>query len=373
MIQKESNKEHRVSHSILNWSLAAFAFAVLAWLATFNILGAHTDSWRYRIYPAFESTYFHERDGARVFTFLGVYYMIAGAVILACLALGIHLPAPRPWLARSIRLPMTGAYWTVLGLCMLSLFVGVQAAVIVSRVTNKFYLDWVPVWDAAKLWYEVTKTLGKTCAITMLFLFIPVSKSCFWLDLFNLKFERAIKFHRWLAWFLVSVVVVHAASAVASLSSARQFKNCMWPSEKCVNPGRAWGTYESIVTSRRITYGWFCFVLAIPLVTTSLPWFRRHKFEWFYYTHFLFIPCMVLLHLHFQGMIYYAAPGLAATRSTRCCGSVLRDVRFESYVLQLPYEDMSAWKLHWIKVTPLNLDSGCKSRYLRYHYCNGIP
>jgi predicted ferric reductase len=298
--------------SFLNWLLAVFVFAVLAWLGIFNIVGAHTDIWRYQIYPTFESTYFEGRSGARVFTFLGVYYIIAGAVSLSCLGLGIHLPTPKPCLVRSYHLVLTGEYWTILEICMLALFVGMQIAVIITRAANKFYNDWVPTWHAAKLWYEVTKTLGKTSAITLLFLFIPVSKSCFWLDLFNLKFERAIKFHRWLAWFLVLTVVVHAASAVASLSAAGQFKACMWPSEICKNPGRAWGTYKSLETSRLITYGWLSFVLAIPLVVTSLSWFRRNKFEWFFYTHFLFIPCMVLLHLHFPDMIYYAAPGLAA-------------------------------------------------------------
>jgi ferric-chelate reductase len=321
-LQEDATKQHSapnstkqresVIRSVLNWLLAAFVFAVLAWIGTFNIMSAHTNFFRYKIYPAFESTYFENKAGARVFTFLGLYYMTAGAVVLCCLARGIHLPKPSPFMVRSLRLPLTGEYWTVLEVCILALFMGVQIAVIITRGVNKYYEDWVPTWDAAKLWYEVTKTLGKTCAITMLFLFIPVSKSCFWLDVFNLKFERAVKFHRWLAWFLVTVVVVHAACAVASLVAAGQFKTCMWPSQECENPGRAWGTYESLATSRLITYGWVCFVLAIPLVVTSLPWFRRHKFEWFYYTHFLFIPCMVLLHLHYHHMIYYAAPGLAA-------------------------------------------------------------
>ena len=339
--KKKKKKTTTERSPFLNWLLAAFTVGVLSWIVIFNVAGAHTNVGRYKIYPAFQSKYFDDdKSGARIFTFLGLYYIIAGTVILSCLAYGgIDLPKPRPlWLVSttrpvrwcsSVRCCNTSSrrrsgegnggsssssttYWTVLELIMIFMFVSMQIAVVITRGVNKYYNDWVPTWDAAKLWYEVTKTLGKTCAITMLFLFIPISKSCFWLDLFNLKFERAVKFHRWLAWFLVWVVLIHAACAVASLVSAGQFRTCMWPSKNCENPGQAWGTYRSLETSRLITYGWTCFVLAVPSVVTSFPWFRRHKFEWFYYTHFLFVPCMVLLHLHYPSMIYYAAPGLAA-------------------------------------------------------------
>jgi hypothetical protein len=94
----------------------------------------------------------------------------------------------------------------------------VKIAAIITRVENKLDDDWLKVWDAAKLWYEVTNTLGKTAAIAVVFLLLlPISKCCFWLDLCNLKFERSAKFHRWLAWFLVAVVAMHASTAIASL------------------------------------------------------------------------------------------------------------------------------------------------------------
>ena len=304
-------EEKTQCHFMMNWILAIFVFSILSWVNIWNILAAHTKVARDKIYPFFESTYFPKKAGARVFTFLGVFYILAGAVSLFCLSCGMHLPKPMPFMVRPLHF-FTGENWTIFELFVLGVFVSVQIAIIITRVENRFYDDWQPNWDPPKLWYEVTKTLGKTAAVTLLFLFIPVSKSCFWLDLFNMKFERAIKFHRWLAWFLVTTVAFHAASAIASFASAGQFKNCMWPSENCAKPEAKWGTYESLEASRKNTYGWLSMLIAIPLVITSLPWFRRHKFEWFYFTHFLFIPVMVLLHLHFDDMIYYAAPGLAA-------------------------------------------------------------
>lgn len=79
-----------------------------------------------------------------------------------------------------------------------------------------------------------------------------------------------------------------------------QFKACMWPSEECKHDAKV------------ITYGWIAVAVTIPMMITSLPWFRRHKYEWFYYTHFLFIPFLILLQLHYDNFIYYIAPGLTA-------------------------------------------------------------
>lgn len=295
----------------VSWLLFVFIAAVLFWVGLWTVLAAHTEVARDKIYPALETKYFQDRAGARVFTYLLLFYIAAGMVSLTCLARNVRLPSPAPFLVRSIRMP-DHEYWTILELGFLCVFVLVQLTTIITRVETKFYDDWMPVWDAAKVWYEVTKMLGKAAAITVVFLLLPISKSCFWLDLFNLKFERSVKFHRWLAWFLVAVVVAHAATAIASLAIAGQFKACMWPSESCVNPALAWGTYGSLETSRKITYGWISGILGTPLFITSLPWVRRHHFEWFYYVHFLFVPSFILWHLHYQHMIYYAAPSLAA-------------------------------------------------------------
>lgn len=277
----------------IQWLLAFLIFSILAWVFLFTILSNHTDVARDKIYVGLESKYFEDKTGARVFTYLGVFYLVAGVVTLSFLSLGVRLPNPTATMVRKFRLPFTGSYWSILDLSALSLFFCVLIAVVITRAVEKFndYYD----WPADKMWYEVSKTLGKTAAITLLFLFIPVSKSCFWLDLFNCKFERALNFHRILAWCFVWLVVAHGTAAIISLGLAGQFKNCMWPSDSCAKPSV---TFASHKTSRLITYGWTAALVFLPLVVTSLPWFRRNKFEWFYYTHFLFVPALILLHLH---------------------------------------------------------------------------
>ena len=297
-----------------SWILAAFIFMILGWVFSFTMMAAHTDAARYHIYPCFESTYFDRKAGARVFTYLGVFHIAAGAIILWFLSRGIRLCRPPLCLVSTpMRIPITGEYWTILEIIVVAFFVAVQGSTILVRAYRKFHNDWDPERDSSKVWYEISTTLGKTAAITILFLLLPIAKSCFWLDLFNYKFERAVKFHRWLAWFLVWVVVIHATAAITSLLIAKHFKACMWPSNKCISPATSdWGTYDSVKNSRTIDYGWLSALVALPLVISSTPWFRRNKFEWFYFTHFLFVPFFILLHLHYDQFIYYAAPGLAA-------------------------------------------------------------
>jgi hypothetical protein len=88
--QQVANTE--IPPAIAKWLLLLFILAVLSWVATMSILAGHTDIWREKIWPFFESTYFPMRSGARVFTYLGVFYILAGAVSLSCLALGVRLP-----------------------------------------------------------------------------------------------------------------------------------------------------------------------------------------------------------------------------------------------------------------------------------------
>jgi hypothetical protein len=256
---ESTGRNHTMEHkndpsTIWNWLLFLFIAATLSWVALWTVLSAHTEVARKVIYPFFSSEYFPDKTGARVFTYLGVFYLLAGAVSLLALYMGVRLPKFNWHLLRSFH--MLGDYWTLGDMLPIIAFLATQMATVITRATGRFYEDWDPEWSAAKLSYEVTKTLGKTAAITILFLFIPITKSSFWLALFNTKFERAIKFHRLLAWFLVIVVVAHATTAVTSLILSGQFGNCMWPSADCENPGNDWGTcmYKCLSHSNQSMY-----------------------------------------------------------------------------------------------------------------------
>ena len=299
------------------WVLALFIFATLFWVSLWTILAAHTDIARDKIYPALESSYFPDKAGARIFIYFGLFYIVAGAVILAFLSQGIHLPKPTYRQVALYKLKGTGEYWSTQEIFALAIFVIVQIITIAIRADLKFNAEWP--WD--KTWYQVCKTLGKTAALTLAVFLLPICKNCFWLDIFGISFERSVKFHRLLSWFLVLVVCVHAAAAMTSLILKGEFSSCMQPSESGCNV--SWHK-ESIEISRAITYGWIAALVALPMIITSLHWFRRRKFEIFYYFHLIFgLTSLVLVHLHWPDMIYYSAPSLAAYSLDkvicRCC------------------------------------------------------
>jgi predicted ferric reductase len=217
------------------------------------------------------------------------------------------MPKPSPWLVRTLRVSKTCSP-TLIEAGAFATFCITLAATCVARIMQRFEFGY---WPPERYVYEVCKTLGKAIALTLLVLLFPISKNCFWWDLLNYQFERAVKLHRWLAWLLVWLVILHAIFAIAALLMVNQFQACMLPNEHCEKPG-GWGNWDGLETSRVYTYGWIAFVIATPLVLTSLPWVRRHHFEVFYFTHFLFIPFFILLHFHFPNMVYYLAPGFSA-------------------------------------------------------------
>jgi predicted ferric reductase len=292
------------------WLLASLVAVSIGWVMLWTTLATHTGVTRETIYPALESKYFNQYSGARMFTYLGIFYLFLGTVSYAALMAGIRMPKPSPSLVQVFHAPIPFTHWdlTLLEAGAFMLFCALLVATFLARVFNRFEFGY---WPSERYVYEVAKTFGKTIALILMVLLFPVSKSCFWWDLFNFQFERVLKFHRWLAWLMVWVVIIHASTAIASLIMVNQFKACMWPNDDCEKPG-GWDNWDGLEASRTFTYGWVTLLLGAPIVITSIAWVRRHHFELFYYTHFLFIPFFIMLHLHYDSMIYYMAPGVAA-------------------------------------------------------------
>jgi hypothetical protein len=66
-------------------------------------------------------------------------------------------------------------------------------------------------------------------------------------------------------------------------------------------------TYELRVN----LYGIVCLLLVLVMTAFAHPWVRRHKFEWFYYTHHLFLPLLIFVCLHYPGALVYLIPGIS--------------------------------------------------------------
>ncbi|KAL6056739.1 NADPH oxidase 5 [Balamuthia mandrillaris] len=109
---------------------------------------------------------------------------------------------------------------------------------------------------------------GKACRVTLALLVLPVAKNNALYFLFGLPFERGIKYHRWLGYFFVVPVTLHA------LLEQDFFE---W----------------SMNLSGFIAWMVYCFILI-----TSFELLRRSCFELFFYCHFAFIIFCVFVAIH---------------------------------------------------------------------------
>lgn len=279
---------------VLQWSLLLLVTATVVWTLAYA-----TQAIDGKYYQEFHSEFFKGRSGSNAFTYLGLFYVLIGALCCAAFACGVSLPTPPVRLVHHRRVPLLNEYYSPLEIVCILAFLVAQTVPVWKGISRTMGNERFPAtlkWFITSLWF------AKPCAWTMSVLFFPVSKNCFWLELVNVKFERALKFHKLMAFVLVVLTVLHGVTAIIYLTETEQFMACMWPNEACRG---------GLNLSREYTSGWVGTAVAIPLTITSLSWFRRNKYEWFYYTHFLFIPFVILMHLHFNAL-YMFAPGLAA-------------------------------------------------------------
>ncbi|KAL6050262.1 Ferric oxidoreductase domain-containing protein [Balamuthia mandrillaris] len=121
---------------------------------------------------------------------------------------------------------------------------------------------------------------GKACRVTLALLVLPVAKNNVLYFLFGLPFERGIKYHRWLGYFFIAPVTLHALLEQDFFEWSMNLTGFI-----------AWMIY--------------CFILI-----TSFELLRRSCFELFFYCHFAFILFCVFVALHDAGTLGAMIPGL---------------------------------------------------------------
>ena len=143
-----------------SWCLATFLACCLGWVVAFALVDTHNRAAFFAVYPAFAfggggsssgsaggaaaaaavQTAMSGEDGAMLFTYLGVFYLVAGAGTLLFLSAGVQLPVPRPSLVRPLPsklLPWTGEHWTPAEVAAVGIFLAVQIAVVASHLVSE--------------------------------------------------------------------------------------------------------------------------------------------------------------------------------------------------------------------------------------------
>mgnify|MGYP000243179520 CR=1 FL=1 len=125
-----------------------------------------------------------------------------------------------------------------------------------------------------------------------LFLAVPATRNSILVLLLGLPFDKALLFHRWLGRWITFCVSMHCFLFWDQWTEQKRvIKDEMFNNSK-----NLWGVLA-----------WFCSVI---IFITSLNYLRRRFFEYFYYSHFMFIAFYVFGWLHTEEFTLYAVLAL---------------------------------------------------------------
>ncbi|OQR84241.1 hypothetical protein ACHHYP_13671 [Achlya hypogyna] len=142
------------------------------------------------------------------------------------------------------------------------------------------------------------KSLGFSCLWNMVWLALPASRHCFWMEWLNIPYAHGIKYHRWLGIATVFTLILHIAFYIAAYALDNQLIKLL-PCFDCDISKRD-GKDRWINA-----FGWLGTFCMLIMMATSISWFRRRYYNVFYVTHFLFIPATLFSILHWGGMVIW--------------------------------------------------------------------
>ncbi|XP_024367800.1 ferric reduction oxidase 6 [Physcomitrium patens] len=138
----------------------------------------------------------------------------------------------------------------------------------------------VPKW--ALKWDKLSDTLGKALPFTIGCLFMPVARGSPILRLIDVPFEQAVKYHRWMGYLTVLLVVVHGATYGVYAGAIHKIELLIeWP---------YYGTSNLA--------GTISCVAAMIMGATSIPYFRSRHFNTFFSMHQLYIVFFAFYVFH---------------------------------------------------------------------------
>mmetsp|Transcript_19992 Transcript_19992/g.50586 ORF Transcript_19992/g.50586 Transcript_19992/m.50586 type:complete len:652 (+) Transcript_19992:256-2211(+) len=151
------------------------------------------------------------------------------------------------------------------------------------------------------------RMFGVGLAINLLFLIPPICKHSFWLELFNVGFERAVRWHRWSGVIVVVLTLLHTILGMASYFEGENLSWCMgWTK---VQPEEG-GCRERLVWIN--IYGEIATAAAILIMVTSFETVRRWSYRLFYISHWAFVPFFAFGAVHDRAVLVHALPGIVA-------------------------------------------------------------
>lgn len=171
-------------------------------------------------------------------------------------------------------------------------------------------------WPALEVW---GKTLGVISIINLgWYLLMPVGRKSVLLEALGMSWDRAIKYHRWVGFYTVFIMLLHGLFYVMVLMHGSGHPVYDPKGVMLKHNLLAWGCTgddecdaDQHLMLRINMYGIVALILVVEMTIFALPYFRRYLFEWFFYIHHLFILVLFFVCLHYKGAILYLIPGVS--------------------------------------------------------------
>ncbi|KAI9906865.1 hypothetical protein PsorP6_004419 [Peronosclerospora sorghi] len=237
---------------------------------------------------------------------IGLPFMIGGIA----LALGNALP-PLP----------TGAHRTVMRFLKRKIFVGTINVSYAESICMLVFLGLNAIWfaaafsrhydalveakttDVTSVFRLVGEIFGFNAVLCFSLLIIPATRNSFWMIAMGIDYSHAIKYHRWIGFFTVAMVILHAFPYYYGWLKSGAYFESAFPCLDC--------DYGTVGKKRLQNFcGQLALLCCIIIGVTSLSPIRRRYYEVFYYCHHLFIFVLFLSALHFSQFVIWMYPAV---------------------------------------------------------------
>ncbi|KAG9412800.1 ferric/cupric-chelate reductase [Aphanomyces cochlioides] len=144
----------------------------------------------------------------------------------------------------------------------------------------------------------IANSLAFSGLYNMVFLALPATRHCFWMEWLHIPWARGVKYHRWLGVVTVVTFFCHFLFYFVQFAKNHQLADELLPCFSCniATDGKdAWVN----------VFGQLALLCMVIMGLTSIPYVRRHYYATFKLVHFLFVPAIFFAVMHFDQIIVW--------------------------------------------------------------------
>lgn len=245
-------------------------------------------------------------DFFMVFMTIGLPTMLGGIALAA----GDALP-PVP----------EGVQRTITRFLKRKIMVGAVNISYAESICALFFLGLNAIWFAAlfsRQWttlveadetdtFTIIKTvgyvLGFNAVLCFSLLLLPATRNCFWMISMGIDYSHSIKYHRWIGFLTIFLVLAHALPYYYSWFKNGTYLSSAFPCADCDIGTTGKQKMQNF-------FGQVVLLCCLIMGVTSLNPIRRRFYEVFYYCHHLFIVVIIATCLHFSQFVVWMYPAV---------------------------------------------------------------